>query len=101
MIEGRHDRLTLLHFERLSKFPDVVHALTTPAPEHGPASRRWTGSVRCLAAIASATSCGLTSTPSPRPRRSMGADVLRVEPGDIGCGRDGRGSGRAQRGRAC
>lgn len=91
MIQQTYGDLTLLQFESLAGEPGLMHCVTTRpqnmAPHRGVGSEdaiRWRQEV-CR--ILGASYASLTS-----PSQVHGADVLRVEDGDVGCGRDGRGS---------
>lgn len=86
-----HGELTLLRFDRLSREPGLVHCVTTKPPNMAP--HRGEGredAIRWRQEI-----CRILHVEYDRltsPSQVHGADVLRVEDGDIGCGRDGRGS---------
>ncbi len=91
MIVESHGELTLLRFERLSREPGLAHCVTTKpqnmAPHRGEGcadSIRWR---QDICRILNVDYQQLTS-----PSQVHGADVLRVEDCDIGCGHDGRAS---------
>lgn len=91
MIEQRHDGLTLLVFENLSRSPGLVHAFTTRPQNYAP--HRGVGSEQAVHWRQEV--CRILGVPFDRltsPAQVHGADVLAVEDLDIGCGRDGRGS---------
>jgi YfiH family protein len=91
MIETTYGDVRLLTFERLSREPGLVHAVTTRpqnyAPHHGVGRE---DAIRCrqdACRILGVSYDRLTS-----PTQVFGADVLAVDDLDVGCGRDGRGS---------
>lgn len=91
MIEQSYGDLKLLRFERLAGEVGLVHCVTTKpqnmAPHRGIGCEdaiRWRREICGVLGVLYDT---LTS-----PSQVHGSDVLRVEDGDVGCGRDGRGS---------
>lgn len=91
MVEVTRGSIRLLRFAGLSREAGLVHCVTTRpqnmAPHRGAGREeavRWRREV-----------CGLLGVEYDKltsPSQVHGADVLRVEDGDVGCGRDGRGS---------
>ncbi|UCD30103.1 MAG: peptidoglycan editing factor PgeF [Planctomycetota bacterium] len=91
MIEHTVGDLKLLHFERLSREPGVVHAVTTRpqnfAPHHGDNRDRAVYWRQKVCEILNVPFDNLTA-----PEQVHGGEVVRIEDEDTGCGRDGRGS---------
>ncbi len=91
MIEEHHGELSLLRFERLSAASGLAHAITTRpqnlAPHRGPDRERAIHWRRRVCDILGVPFQNLTS-----PAQVHSADVLPIEPQDIGRGRDGRDS---------
>src|SRR5687767_951475 len=91
MIEEGYGEITLLRFDRLSREPGLVHAFTTRpqnyAPHRGIGREHAVEWRRKVCDILGVSFQNLTS-----PAQVHGGEVLRVEAGDIGCGRDGRES---------
>jgi polyphenol oxidase len=91
MIERTYGDLTLLQFESLAHEAGLIHCVTTKpqnmAPHRGVGCEeaiRWRHEVCRI--------FGVSFDRLTSPSQVHGPDVLRVEEGDIGCGRDGRGS---------
>ncbi len=91
MREDHCGDLTLLRFETLARQPGLAHAVTTRphnfAPHRGPGREHALGRREQV--------CGILNLPFARltsPAQVHGADILVVEDGDIGRGRDGRDS---------
>lgn len=91
MIEKSHGDLALLFFEQFSCEAGLVHAITTRPQNYAPHrglgradAIRWR---RRVCDILGVPFEGLTA-----PQQVHRSEVLRIEDGDIGRGRDGRGS---------
>lgn len=88
MIERSCGDLTLLHFDSLVGLSGLAHAVTTRpqnyAPHRGPGRRHAIHWRRRVCGILGAPFDSLTS-----PEQVHGSDVLPLEPGDAGRGRDG------------
>ncbi len=91
MIERTYGNVRLLQFERLSQEAGLIHAVTTKpqnmAPHRGAGCEQAVAWRQQICRVLGVSYESLTS-----PSQVHGADVLRVEDCDIGCGRDGRGS---------
>jgi len=91
MIEQTFSDISLLCFERLSQEPGLAHAITTRpqnmAPHRGLDRENSIAWRQRVCEILGTSYEKLTS-----PEQVHGGEVLRVEDGDIGCGRDNRGS---------
>lgn len=89
MIERSHGDVTLLSFESLEAVPRLVHAVTTRpqnyAPHRGSGREEAVHWRRRVCEVLGMPFESLTS-----PEQVHGADVLSLEPGDVGRGRDGR-----------
>ena len=89
MIERSHGDVTLLSFESLEAIPRLVHAVTTRpqnyAPHQGSGCEEAVHWRRRVCDILGMPFESLTS-----PEQVHGADVLTLEPDDVGHGRDGR-----------
>jgi YfiH family protein len=91
MIEHRHGELRFLQFEELSGEPGLAHAVTTRPQNWAP--HRGTGCEQAIAWRREACRVlGFSYEALTSPSQVHGADVLRVEESDVGCGRDGRDS---------
>jgi hypothetical protein len=91
MIEQSYGKLNLLRFERMAGEAGLVHCVTTKPQNMAP--HRGTGcedSIRWRQEICNLL--GVSYDVLTSPSQVHGSDMLRVEDGDIGCGRDGRGS---------
>jgi polyphenol oxidase len=91
MIEVAHGDLVLMQFERLLAESGLVHAFTTRPQNYAP--HRGVG---CEQAIHwRRRVCEILDVPFDQltsPQQVHGAEVVRIDAGDIGCGRDGRQS---------
>lgn len=91
MIAQAFGDLTLLRFERLSREPGLVHAVTTRphnyAPHRGQGAEMAVANRRRVCEILGVDFEKLTS-----PSQVHGGEVLPVEEADVGRGRDGRNS---------
>ncbi len=90
MLSTSHASLTLLHFDRLSREPGLIHAFTTRPQNYAP----HRGSGRDHAVDHRRRVCeilGLDFDKLTSPEQVHGGEVIAVEASDIGCGRDGRG----------
>jgi len=91
MIECKYDNLTLLQFESLASEAGLFHAVTVKpqnmAPHRGVGCEEAIHWRQEICKIFNVSYDFLTA-----PSQVHGGDVLRVEDGDIGRGRDGRGS---------
>jgi len=91
MIEEVHADIRFLRFSRLSREPGLVHAVTTQphnyAPHRGPDRDQAIAARRRLCEILKVPFDTLTS-----PEQVHGGEILDIQDGDIGCGRDGRDS---------
>ena len=91
MLEDIYADVRLLLFDRLANEPALVHAVTTQpqnyAPHRGPDRQNAIAARRRLCEILAVPFDKLTS-----PEQVHGGEIIAVEDGDIGCGRDGRGS---------
>jgi len=89
MIERSHGDVTLLSFASLAAIPRLVHAVTTRpqncAPHRGIACEEAVHWRKRVCEVLGMSFESLTS-----PEQVHGADVLALEPGDVGRGRDGR-----------
>ncbi|MEP0844563.1 MAG: laccase domain-containing protein [Phycisphaerae bacterium] len=91
MISQSFGDLTLLRFERLSRLPGVVHAVTTRPHNYAP----HRGEGREAAVANRRRVCEILGLPFERltsPAQVHGGEVLPVEDADVGRGRDGRES---------
>lgn len=91
MIELRDTEVTLLQFESLANQQGLAHGFTTRPQNYAP--HRGRGSDQAVRWRRKA--CEMLGLPFERltsPQQVHGAEVLRVEECDIGCGHDGRGS---------
>jgi len=89
MISQTIGDLTLLRFERLSREPGLVHAVTTKPANLAP----HRGVARDRAMYWRQRACEILGVPFDKltlPAQVHGADCLRIEDRDIGRGRDGR-----------
>lgn len=89
MIERTCDDLNLLHFESLVGLPGLAHAVTAKpqnyAPHRGPGREMAIHWRKRVCDILGVPFDSLTS-----PEQVHGGEVLPLEPGDVGRGRDGR-----------
>ncbi|HSW45062.1 MAG TPA: polyphenol oxidase family protein [Phycisphaerae bacterium] len=91
MIEEKHNDITLSMFERLSREGGFVHALAGKPRNYAPhrgVGREWAMKARGRV-------CEILGLPLEcltAPAQVMAGEVIRVEPQDVGRGRDGRGS---------
>jgi len=89
MIETHHGGIRLLQFESLRGIDGLVHAVTTRpqnyAPHRGQGREQAVDARRRVCEVLGLDFDKLTS-----PQQVHGAEVIPVETGDIGCGRDGR-----------
>lgn len=91
MIEKMCGEIRLLAFERLSREPGLVHAVTTRPQNYAP--HRGVGREDAIRRRQQVCEfLGVSYDRLTSPAQVHGADVLAVDETDIGCGRDGRGS---------
>lgn len=91
MLQETHGDLTLLHFPRLAREAGLAHAMTTRPQNYAP----HRGNGRESAIDARRRVCEILGTEYDRltsPEQVHGGEVVAVEDGDIGRGRDGRGT---------
>lgn len=91
MIEEVHADIRFLQFDRLSCEPGLAHAVTIQphnyAPHRGPDRDKAIAARRQMCEILDVPFDTLTS-----PEQVHGGEVLDIQDGDVGCGRDGRDS---------
>ncbi len=91
MLHETHNGIPLLKFERLSRVAGFVHAIASKPHNYAP----HRGAGREYAVEARRRVCEILGVPFERltsPEQVQAAEVVRIEPNDWGCGRDGRGS---------